>query len=667
MAEIKNVAVIGAGTMGSGIAAVFANAGYEVVLLDNRDAAAVDAVKKMQQGEKPILKEGADKKIACGNMKDIDLIEKSDLIVEVVFEKLDVKHDVFKLIDQKRKPGSIVASNTSGILLEKLTEGMSDKLKNDMLITHFFNPPHIMKLVEVIPGKETRPAAVETAKEILTALGKEVVNGKDTPGFIANRIGTFARMKGVTLAIETGASIEEADAVVKAITGAPVGPFALTDIVKLSRWNDMLTGMKNGLPKSDEFHTISMPKDLEKMNPDDAAKTMNFYKKDEDGRKVIDPKTLLYTATSTEKPAAVQAMETGGLAALANHNSAAGRFARAWLKEVTGYVNKVSPEIADSPAEIDIAMKAGYAWKNSPSQIQEKLPEYFYKHISVNIDAEGVAKVVIDKPKVNAMNVELMHEIQNVFTQLDKDPKVKVATLEGAGKVFSGGADMNWMKAMVDYNLEDNIKDCRNFTNMFEAVYNFSKPLIGKVHGAAMGGGIGLATLCDYTIAEEGTKFAYTEVRLGIYPAMISPYSIPKIGEENANVLFKSGREFSATEAKDCGLIDKTASREEIDGAVASAVKLALSTGKTRLRQLSDSDRKATRINLEAGELNIDPEVNEKMNELIKGVLKMHEEGKSTGDMADFTIPFTAEARITPRAQEKLRGALEAMSKAVRQ
>ena len=233
--KIEKVAVIGAGVMGSGIAAHVANAGIPVTLLDivpkksdNRNVIAESAVKKMLKPVKmgsptPLMHSENAKLIATGNIEDhLSKIKDADLIVEVVLEKLEIKQEVFKKIDEVRKKGSIVASNTSTIPRKHLVEGMSKTFSSDFIITHFFNPPRYLRLLEIVAGKEVSKKKIKTVSEFCDLkLGKEVVTCNDTPGFIGNRIGTYWTLIGMVEALRMGLTVEEADAVMGRPIGAP--------------------------------------------------------------------------------------------------------------------------------------------------------------------------------------------------------------------------------------------------------------------------------------------------------------------------------------------------------------------------------------------------------------------------------------------------------------
>ncbi|MBL7666108.1 MAG: enoyl-CoA hydratase/isomerase family protein [Bacteriovoracaceae bacterium] len=173
-----------------------------------------------------------------------------------------------------------------------------------------------------------------------------------------------------------------------------------------------------------------------------------------------------------------------------------------------------------------------------------------------------VATVTLNRPEVhNAFNAELIKELSQTFQKLDNDKKVKVIVLTGSGSSFCAGADVNWMKSMVNFTKKENIADSMKMANMFEGINACSKPLIGVVNGHALGGGAGLVSVCDYVIAVPEASFGFTEVRLGLIPAVISPYVIAKIGESNARAWFLSGERFSAKTAYDMHLIHEVADK----------------------------------------------------------------------------------------------------------
>ena len=265
--SFKKVAVIGAGVMGSGIAAQIANAGVPVVLLDivpkdakDRSIIAKGAIEKMLKTDPaPFMHKRNAKLITPGNLEDdLNLLADCDWIVEVVLEDLNIKHATYEKIEKHRKAGSIVTSNTSTIPLAKLVEGQSDNFKKDFMITHFFNPPRYMRLLEIIQGADTRQDAVDTVRDFCDAqLGKGVVFCKDTPGFIVNRLLVFWMQAAVNQALEDGVSIEVADAVMGKPIGVPkTAVFGLIDLVGVDLMPYLSKSLLATLPADDELSPV---------------------------------------------------------------------------------------------------------------------------------------------------------------------------------------------------------------------------------------------------------------------------------------------------------------------------------------------------------------------------------------------------------------------------
>ena len=201
--------------------------------------------------------------------------------------------------------------------------------------------------------------------------------------------------------------------------------------------------------------------------------------------------------------------------------------------------------------------------------------------MSLLIETDGpVLRVTLNRPEVrNAFNEELIAALTAWAESITAGGPARVAVLSGAGKVFCAGADLTWMSKMVAYTHEENVRDARAMARMFEALDALPIPLIGRVHGAALGGGVGLAAVCDIVVAAEDTAFAFTEVKLGILPAVISPYAIAKIGRSAARELFLTGARFSATRAKEIGLVHAVADAAELDRVVAKYVNDLLTSG----------------------------------------------------------------------------------------
>lgn len=203
-----------------------------------------------------------------------------------------------------------------------------------------------------------------------------------------------------------------------------------------------------------------------------------------------------------------------------------------------------------------------------------------YSLITLSIDAHGVAEICLNRPQVhNAFDDRTISELTHAFEQLEANPDVRLVTLSGKGKSFCAGADLNWMKAMKSYSEEENLADSFRMATMYSRLRHFSKPLIGIVQGAALGGGAGLVAVCDYVVAAEEARFGFTEARLGLIPAVISPYVIEKIGVSAARAYFTSGMIFGAPDALRMGLVHKLATQAELDKAAKETLAEFLKAG----------------------------------------------------------------------------------------
>jgi 3-hydroxyacyl-CoA dehydrogenase len=390
--DIKKIGVLGSGVMGSGIAALCANAGFPVVLLDivlpnekNRNALTEKAVEK-QLAAKPsgFVHKNKAKLITCGNLEDdLGKLSDCDWIIEAVLEKLEVKQDVYKKIDAVRKKGSVVSSNTSTIPLHDLTNGLSEAFAQDFMITHFFNPPRFMRLLEVVGGAKTRPDALKDIRQFADVmLGKGVVGCKDTPGFIANRIGVFWAMLGLLEAIKIGISVEAADAVMGKPAGIPkTGIFGLFDLIGIDLMPLIAKEMLKSLPENDAFRKLySEPELVTKMIKDGYTGRKGkggFYRLNKDGEKkikeVIDLKTGEYhVAVKKVDLASIEAAK-GGLRALVESKDIGGQYAWAVLSGTLHYAASLIPEIADDITAVDETMRLGYNWKYGPFEMIDKL------------------------------------------------------------------------------------------------------------------------------------------------------------------------------------------------------------------------------------------------------------------------------------------------------
>ena len=392
MNAIERVAVIGSGVMGGGIAAHLANAGASVLLLDvaakdgpDRSAVARAAVARLAKSAPPaFMHRRAAGRIDAGNLEDdLSRAGEADWIVEAVVERLDVKRDLYARLDAVRKPGAIVSSNTSTIPLARLTEGASAALQRDFAITHFFNPPRYMRLLEIVRGPATRPELVEQLRDFADRrLGKGVVECKDTPGFIANRIGVFWLQCALIEAIAAGLGVEQADAALGPAAGIPkTGVFGLLDLIGLDLMPHVAGSMDALLPPGDALRRyMEVPEVLRRMVAGGYTGRKGkggFYRLRREGgeriKESIDLATGEYRRSERARLACVEAAKAGGPRALVEHDSEEGRYAWRVLSSVLAYSASLVPEISDDVAGVDAAMRLGYNWRAGPFELADRL------------------------------------------------------------------------------------------------------------------------------------------------------------------------------------------------------------------------------------------------------------------------------------------------------
>ncbi|MBP6413728.1 MAG: 3-hydroxyacyl-CoA dehydrogenase/enoyl-CoA hydratase family protein [Bacteroidia bacterium] len=392
--SIKKVAVLGSGVMGSRIACHFANIGVEVLLLDivpkdaasdkkSRNKIVDDALNfALKSNPSPIYKKSFAAKITTGNFEDdMPKIAGYDWIIEVVVERLDIKRQVFEKVEQFRTAGTIVSSNTSGIPINQMIEGRSEDFQKHFCGTHFFNPPRYLKLLEIIPTPKTEKEIVDFLLEYGDLyLGKTTVLCKDTPAFIANRIGVFGIMSLFHLVEKMNLTIDEVDKLTGPVLGRPKSAtFRTCDVVGLDTLVHVANGVAQSCPNDEAKEVFAIPGYINKMieNKWLGAKTeQGFFKKVKtaSGKSEIhalDLKTLNYNPSQKIKFATLESTKSidnlkDRVKVLISGKDKAGEFYRASFMGLFKYVSNRIPEISDDIYKIDDAMKAGFGWELGP-------------------------------------------------------------------------------------------------------------------------------------------------------------------------------------------------------------------------------------------------------------------------------------------------------------
>jgi 3-hydroxyacyl-CoA dehydrogenase len=399
---IRRVAVLGAGVMGSGIAAHCANAGIPVVLLDivppklsdaerkskaKRDGFAAGALDKLKKARPAAFMHPRNAQlVSIGNLEDdLEKVADCDLILEAIVERLDIKQALFEKLEKLAAPHAVIASNTSGLRIADMVVGRGETFRKNFMIAHFFNPPRYMKLLELVAGADTSADAKARVERFgKEALGKGIVWANDTPNFIGNRIGLQSMMTTIHLMLERGLTPEDVDAITGVAMAHPKSAtFRTADVVGLDTVGHVADNCFKSLTNDEERQTFQVPayiaKMIERGQLGDKAKG-GFYKKQGDTLTTLDPKTGEYRAKAGD---AEIAKTTKGIAKIEDPRErikklvaapgVTGEFAWTVLSKSLAYAARRIPEITGSIEAIDNAMKWGYAWDLGPFETWDAL------------------------------------------------------------------------------------------------------------------------------------------------------------------------------------------------------------------------------------------------------------------------------------------------------
>ncbi|MBL6783189.1 MAG: enoyl-CoA hydratase/isomerase family protein [Alphaproteobacteria bacterium] len=395
----SSIAVIGAGTMGSAIAGQIANAGLDVLLLDMPDDDAeevnrrsVDAVERLKKSDPPALfSKSCAERIQTGNIRDdMAKLADADWIIEAVVERLDIKKTLYKQLAEVIPSDAVVTSNTSTIPIKVLVEDMDAEFRRRFAITHYFNPVRYMRLLELVEGEDTDPAIMARLKDMNDrVLGKGVVQCRDTPGFLGNRVGVYALQVGLAEAYAQGISLEHADAVMGRPMGIPkTGVFGLYDLIGVDLMSDVVATLATILPADDAFHAVG-----ETQNPVAgiiASMLADGHKGDKSGggfyrqerAQMLDlasgklVNTGDHPSALIDKANAVMAAGDDALVLMISPpddeaDAPLVQFARRVLGKVFAYAASLIPSVTTTPQDIDDAMKLGFNWQKGPFEMMD--------------------------------------------------------------------------------------------------------------------------------------------------------------------------------------------------------------------------------------------------------------------------------------------------------
>ncbi len=566
--KIKNVVVIGSGTMGSGIAAHLCNANIPVTLLDLKTEISQNARERIYKSRPPLLidKTKIDN-IKVGNISDdFNVVKNADWIVEAVVERIDIKHQIYDKIFESRKDGAIVSSNTSSIPIKVLSQNLNKDQKKDFCITHFFNPVRYMGLLEIVKNEDNDLNKINQLKEFCEVeLGKGAIVCNDTPGFLGNRVGVYAMQIAMTEAFKMKLSVEEADAIFGRPMGIPkTGVFGLYDLIGIDLMADVLKSFIKELPKSDEFHEVAkeipLVKKLIETGYTGRKGKGGFYRmKKTDSGKIMEAINLETGDYSTSQKIDIKSDKVD-LKALINRKDKYGDYAWSVLSKIIKYASSLVPGITKEFNDIDEAMRLGFNWAKGPFEMLEeigvknffdKVDEYkgnnFLENLSNSKDEnfygerqkytsiETLGKIKKTASSVDGNSSASIYRFNDFniveFTTkanaLDYDSMdaLKKATdkpliIINESMQFSAGVNLTYTMEFANKN---DFKSIKKFIKYFQETckhLKYSKyPVISAPSGLTLGGGFEVLVQSNFVASHTNIVIGLVETIVGLIPA----------------------------------------------------------------------------------------------------------------------------------------------------
>ncbi|OGD56491.1 hypothetical protein A3K78_11235 [Candidatus Bathyarchaeota archaeon RBG_13_52_12] len=528
--EVRRIAILGAGVMGHGIAQIAAQAGISVTVRDIEQS--------FLDGAKAGINKNLGRLVERGRLKQEDLptiigkinmtlslpdaVKDADVVIEAVPERMEVKHAVWSEVAQHTRLDAILATNTSSLSITEMATVVSDPGR--FVGMHFFNPPTIMKLVEIIPGDKTRSETIATIKGLAERLGKTpVVVRRDAPGFIVNRI-LITYLNEAAKLLEQGYSKEQVDAAMQFKVGMPMGPFMLADLIGLDITYNILKVFEESLGSA---YKVAKP-------------IQHLFTQRKLGRKTGEG---FYIYGKPE----------------VNEEQARGFDPIVLLKPFIAEAERLVAEGVADPPSIDLAVKLGANLPAGPFELKSRLES------GVGVDEKpvlteaknGVLRITLNRPsKLNSISTEMLNAVANAVENAGSDNSIRCIVITGSGeRAFSAGADIVEFSKLTPAQALDYTKAGKKAMKKIKAS---KKPVIAAINGFALGGGCELASWCDFRVANDDAKLGQTEANLGIIPGWGGTMILAKlVGKQRAKLLITTGETITAEEARQIGLVDR--------------------------------------------------------------------------------------------------------------
>jgi len=582
--DITRAAVLGAGNMGHGITEVIALAGYEVTMRDIEADLVEDGYDDIEWSLEKLAEKGTldeDPQSVLDRIHTTtdleDAVADADFVVEAAPERLDVKHDIFRDLDDYTHDEAILATNTSSLPITDIAE-VTDR-PDRVVGTHFFNPPVKMDLVEVIYGDETSDATAGTTYAFMEAIGKRPIYvRKDVRGFVVNNVLLPFMNESAWAVSEGDATMREIDAAMVYRRGYPMGPFELSDMTGLDIGVDVAEEAGDPVPPVLQEHVdegrVGRKAGKGYYNYEDGP-GVDYEPVDDDGsfdtlrveaRMVNEAAKLIGDGVATPEEIDVgMRLGTGFPAGTCRTGDKLGL--DNVLAELRARYEETGADRYEPSDHLVELVEAGHTGEDAGRGFHEYgSGDREYQFLESTRDDDGVVAVVVDRPeRMNALSADVLDELAAFFTSLDPEG-IRCITIEGAGEAFSAGADIGGLATMSP-------TEAMDVTEGIEAVNGFPRPVLAKIDGVCLGGGFELALACDLRVATTDAVFGSPEISLGLIPGGGGTQRLQQLaGEARAKELVFRGNHIPAERAADWGIINRAVPPEEFEDTVASFV-----------------------------------------------------------------------------------------------
>ena len=565
MPKVTNVCVVGAGTMGAGIAAHLANLGFEVSLVDVTRERAEESIDRARSGHRPsFMTPSAASMVEAVGLSELEgAVAKSQWVCEAIVERLDAKREVLARIDAAAPEDALLTTNTSGLPISQLAEGRSPEFRRRFLGAHFFNPPRYLRLLELIGTAETDPAELERARRFFeTGVARRVVPAKDTPGFIANRFGMWALFNAIHVAERLHLTVGQTDLFSGEFMGRPrSGTFGLADVIGIDVMIDIARGLTERCPGDQFSETLVPPASLQALWTREwlGEKTGHgYYRRQNKDSVTLDLTTMVYGAPEAPESMTVKILSQAPLGErLINALDAkdeAGEFVRNHLLPTLRYADAIKEEICYSVRDFDRVMRWGWGWEMGPFELIDAIgaervgieakPYYAgprFRAFDGTMRAQpaepeyidlGSLPVIDERPTFNVRDLEdgvialcittkmgvitpqLVHEL-SAF--LDDHHNTSIV-LTSEAKSFSAGYDITVFERAIEDNSIDQIEPELAALQALGEKLNSARA-VAAVFGHCLGAGFELALSCSTIVAAAESRIGFPEARIGLLPA----------------------------------------------------------------------------------------------------------------------------------------------------